>query len=278
MGLRTRRIGLCANDNGSKSNDSRTNDSVHNSYDISTKKNKHNDDKDKSKNQNNVISTNNVYQRKMLSTVNHKLRKYLKITMSKFKLINYDFCFWPRIQNSKMEFLVLPTGNGGILYRPRFFHKIIFDPILRGLTLYNDDLTFRLSTMANKIYVVNGCCERLEHCGNKTMGTNNMKILPPEDAFTELRNQLLLSNNYPKKSIENVRTDAINDSSLYSKNLYWNTNMWRSGIAYLKHKKIMDIADYYDIKFLLYDRPECFHNQKIIDRKQCGMYSSCFFI
>ena len=27
--------------------------------------------------------------------------------------------------------LILPTGTGGILYRPRFFHEIVFDPMLR---------------------------------------------------------------------------------------------------------------------------------------------------
>ena len=73
----------------------------------------------------------------------------IKVTIhstSRWNLTNYGFCRWPRIQNSKSEFLVLPTGNGGILYHPRFFHKIVFDPILRNLTRYNDDLTFRLET------------------------------------------------------------------------------------------------------------------------------------
>jgi hypothetical protein len=266
VGLRTRRIGLCA------SNDIHSSENHGNLINKSIDNSDHNDIRNV-ENEISAVSTKNLQNRRILAKSNIKLRKYLKIILgeSKFRLTNYDFCLWPRIQNSKKEFLVLPTGNGGILYRPKFFHKIVFDPILRGLTLYNDDLTFRLSTLANKVYVVNGCCEKLESCGNKTMGTNNLKIKPPQD---ELRNQYLFSENYPQSSNEKINN--MNVSSLYSKNLYWNTDMWLSGIAYLKKMKIIDISEFYDSKFLLHDRPECFHSQ-VIDRRQCGIFSSCSF-
>jgi hypothetical protein len=268
VGLRTRRIGLCASNNihSGKNHGNLINKNIDNS-----------DNNDIKNVENEISAVKNTKQRRLSSKLNLKSRKYLKIILdeSKFRLANYDFCFWPRIQNSKKEFLVLPTGNGGILYRPNFFHKIVFDPILRGLTLYNDDLTFRLSTLANKVYVINGCCEKLEFCSNKTVGRNNMKIKPPQDAFTKLRNQYLLSENYTQSS--NEQTKNMNESSLYSRNLYWNTDMWLSGIAYLKKMKIIDISEFYDSKFLLHDRPECFHRQKVIDRRQCGIFSSCSF-
>jgi len=51
----------------------------------------------------------------------------------------------------------LPTGTGGVLYRPRFFHSIVFDKRFRSLTGTADDLMFRLACMANNISVVIAC-------------------------------------------------------------------------------------------------------------------------
>ena len=44
--------------------------------------------------------------------------------------------------------LLLPTGTGGVLYRPRFFHSVIFDRNLVNITRTGDDLMFRLATIA----------------------------------------------------------------------------------------------------------------------------------
>ena len=40
--------------------------------------------------------------------------------------------------------LVLPTGTGGILYRPKFFHEIVFDPMLRqvGQTVVDQSIKY----------------------------------------------------------------------------------------------------------------------------------------
>jgi hypothetical protein len=54
--------------------------------------------------------------------------------------------------------LLLPTGVGGVLYRPRFFnHSVAFSRELFSHTLRADDLTFRLATLANKVYVYTAC-------------------------------------------------------------------------------------------------------------------------
>jgi hypothetical protein len=53
--------------------------------------------------------------------------------------------------------LLLPTGTGGVLYRPSFFHPIVFDRQLLNLTSTGDDLTFRLATMARGVPVVTAC-------------------------------------------------------------------------------------------------------------------------
>ncbi|KAJ1442673.1 hypothetical protein B484DRAFT_389948, partial [Ochromonadaceae sp. CCMP2298] len=53
----------------------------------------------------------------------------------------------------KTEMLNLPTGTGGILYQPRFFHEIVFSKTLRELTGTADDIMFRLAAMVNNIPV-----------------------------------------------------------------------------------------------------------------------------
>jgi hypothetical protein len=55
------------------------------------------------------------------------------------------------------ELLLLPTGTGGVLYRPRFFHPVVFDEKFREITKTADDLHFRLSTLLNGVPVVTGC-------------------------------------------------------------------------------------------------------------------------
>ena len=60
--------------------------------------------------------------------------------------------------------LVLPTGSGSILYRPKFFTDLVFDHELRALTATNDDLAFRLVTLMNNIMVVMGCCDEKHPC------------------------------------------------------------------------------------------------------------------
>ena len=52
--------------------------------------------------------------------------------------------------------IIIPTVTRGVLYRPISLHPIVFDPILRILTQYHDDLIFRLATLASKIFVVSG--------------------------------------------------------------------------------------------------------------------------
>lgn len=56
------------------------------------------------------------------------------------------------------EMLLLPTGVGGVLYRPRFFnHSVAFNRELWDHTLRADDLTFRLATLANAVPVYTAC-------------------------------------------------------------------------------------------------------------------------
>ena len=65
--------------------------------------------------------------------------------------------WWGQTTSGRHEMLVLPTGTGGVMYRPRFFHPVVFDPQLGNMTLVGDDLAFRLATMINNVKVVVGC-------------------------------------------------------------------------------------------------------------------------
>lgn len=68
--------------------------------------------------------------------------------------------FWGGASPGREEFLLLPTGTGGVLYRPRFFHPVVFSDHLRELTKVGDDLTFRIACMAGDTRVLSGCDQR----------------------------------------------------------------------------------------------------------------------
>ena len=97
---------------------------------------------------------------------------------------------WPEASPSLREMLILPTGTGGVLYHPKFFHPIIFDRKLMNITKTGDDLMFRLSTLIMGIPVVTACAEidalgRI--CPSKITSLINermMKILPNMMDFT----------------------------------------------------------------------------------------------
>lgn len=67
---------------------------------------------------------------------------------------------WPEASSGYNEMLLLPTGTGGVLYRPIFFHPFVFDRRLIKATKTGDDLLFRLATLTMGVPVVTACCER----------------------------------------------------------------------------------------------------------------------
>ena len=64
---------------------------------------------------------------------------------------------WPEMHafSAAANLLALPTGNGGVLYHPRFFkNKIVFDKSFINATKTADDIMFRLSSLSNNVRVV----------------------------------------------------------------------------------------------------------------------------
>jgi len=88
---------------------------------------------------------------------------------------------WPETKAGRREMLMLPTGTGGVLYRPRFFHPIVFDKRFLNLTRTGDDLMFRLATMAKGVPVVTACTEYDEH----------QRVCPTQSSDSVLSNQEL---------------------------------------------------------------------------------------
>jgi hypothetical protein len=70
-----------------------------------------------------------------------------------------QYRWWSVVPSNLREMLLLPTGTGGVLYRPRFFHPIVFSQQLINITRTTDDLHFRLSTMAGGRHVTVGCVD-----------------------------------------------------------------------------------------------------------------------
>ena len=87
--------------------------------------------------------------------VSLKARRIGLCRASPWNVRNYGY--WMVASPGRQEFFLLPTGTGSVLYRPRFFHPVIFDPVLRNLTRTADDIMFRLATLARGVKVVTGC-------------------------------------------------------------------------------------------------------------------------
>ena len=68
-----------------------------------------------------------------------------------------DYVHWPVVSYGTREMLQLPTGTGGVLYRPDFFDPIVFDRNLLSVTLTGDDILFRLACIIKHIAVVTAC-------------------------------------------------------------------------------------------------------------------------
>ena len=86
---------------------------------------------------------------------------------------------WPESSSGHKDMLLLPTGTGGVLYRPRFFHPIVFDQKLINITNTGDDLMFRLCTLAMGIPVVTACAYR-DALGKKCPQEDPIYIDEPE--------------------------------------------------------------------------------------------------
>eukprot|EP01041_Mallomonas_annulata_P000428 gene428-766_t len=173
---------------------------------------------------------------------------------------------WPIPAGGRREMLMLPTGIGGVLYRPMFFHKIIFDNKFRFLTLTGDDLMFRLATMAKNVKIVAACtfgkydiCPSSPRIYSINEGANEKKLKHMHSAIQNISSTI---SNSRKNNTSSTSTAVLN-STLYSyrrllekdqknkdtsydslsnniNNNGGNDDMWNQACEYLKEIGILD--------------------------------------
>lgn len=165
--------------------------------------------------------------------------------------IGSRLCQWPVAPPAIREMLLLPTGTGGVLYRPRFFHPVIFDDYLLNLTATGDDLMFRLSCLAKGVPVVTACnsdtldykCPsqipaHLAHeheCGESGSGRSGRRGLRRDHAV----NKDASSEGGQDRSTPDPGASL---SSMYN-NGGGNNVMWSRSLKYLKLSGILDLDE-----------------------------------
>ena len=116
---------------------------------------------------------------------------------------------WPESLHGRKEMLILPTGTGGVLYRPDFFHPVVFDRRILNLTRTGDDLLFRLSTMINNVFIVTACVIGTDSC--------EVKIREPQLVGLEMNKRRKYIIMDPLK--HNFCLDTKNDSNIIRRQL-----------------------------------------------------------
>jgi hypothetical protein len=175
---------------------------------------------------------------------------------------------WPIIKDIR-EMLVLPIGFGGILYRPRFFHRVVFDKVLMNLTRSADDLHFRLSTIINGIEVIATCPTNLINGPRCTTYSNSMRHTDNEIARPMI-------NDHKVRNLRQVRNENSLATIFNSIQGDGNTLSWMQGAEFLLNEKHIDVWNI-SVKFLNKERPECDRtNPPYIkdtwNRRSCGLY------
>lgn len=187
---------------------------------------------------------------------------------------------WPEAHPSLFEMLLLPTGMGGVLYRPQFFHPVVFDDELRKATQTTDDLAFRLAAMAMGIPVYAICNEDTNpNCKNspppqsqlasKSRSTASSGSWKPDDALLKriaslgswepVLHEVWASNSTTTAAISRLQLRLRRSRRLFSSredepakkvslatvfnNLHaGNTHNWHNGIKYLHEHKVFNYS------------------------------------
>lgn len=160
-------------------------------------------------------------------------------------------CQWPIAPPAVREMLLLPTGTGGVLYRPSFFHPIVFDKQLLNLTATGDDLSFRLATLARGVPVVTAC-------SSDTLDFT-CPIRPPSNVLSgqvhtqqqqlKTRTRKLRSSSDGAKKTSSKGEVAPKEADNYGPSLSTKFNnagannvMWTQAVRYLKSRGVLDLS------------------------------------
>ena len=149
-----------------------------------------------------------------------------------------NYGYWGVASAGKLEMFLLPTGTGSVLYRPRFFHPIVFDPVLRALTHTADDIMFRLGALANRVPVVTGC--RNSHQRDKATGAVTV-VACPEEAYTTpiAASSFSLKNGGQRRRLLVGSATSLSQLNLHKRG---NDYAWRNATAYLLERSVLNMT------------------------------------
>lgn len=154
---------------------------------------------------------------------------------------------WQHAIVGSRELLLLPIGTGGVLYRPRFFHPIVFSSEYRRLAETNDDLTFRLASLVMKVPVVVGCWKK--SASGDYISCSQMNIA--------MRRRLQEA----KAIISQLKKQKLLELWRLNCNLSRNDVMLPASAAYLQSLGLLDLKALIKER-LQVERPECFYKVK----------------
>ncbi|RYH06818.1 hypothetical protein EON65_42410 [archaeon] len=164
---------------------------------------------------------------------------------------------------ARTEMLLVPTGTGGVLYRPRFFPTLVFSPDLRNITSTSDDLMFRLCTMTNHVPVRTQCRPVIEegHVVRRCLDTVGREL-------TNLEQQVESAGMNDTTSIYIPNYARKEKRSLGGKTLYkgnrrgMNDLSWAAAVQYLASNNILEFQQLVDTYYLERET-ECYQQHKL---------------
>jgi hypothetical protein len=147
------------------------------------------------------------------------------------------------------EMFVLPTGTGGVLYRPRFFHPIVFDPDFRAVTGTADDLMFRLACMATNTSVLVACRDLEQNNRIVRRCPVDSSFLPPGSSPQALGAQRALSTLLNATALTPEKKHSQDSGrrqlrpSLYKLNAAGlNDAQWRNAVRFLQERRLLNMT------------------------------------
>jgi len=172
------------------------------------------------------------------SVVSLKARRIGMCRGPPWSIRNYGY--WGVAGSGKSEMFLLPTGTGSVLYRPRFLHRVVFDPVLRNLTFTADDLMFRLSALANRIKVVTGCRDDFQRSKSNGIVTVTRCPVRAEINFnTSFTSTTFNSVAVTEKLHRRLLAGSLSQLNLHKKG---NDYAWRNATAYLLERGVLNLT------------------------------------
>jgi hypothetical protein len=197
------------------------------------------------------------------SIVTLKARRLSFCHVPPFKVLSYNS--WGEALYGMHEFFLLPTGTGGILYRPRFMHPVVFNRAYINITKTTDDLAFRLASMVRGTLVATGCRKtrkqvttEYRHGSNISRACSDGAFLAPSRSLSVLAsNANLFSVNSKNDTVHRRLEDAGLFGSYNRKK--GNDNSFYAALKYLQRKGLINMSAL-AAAILPVERKVCFEN------------------